>query len=548
MMANTLADAFIARSQSLKLSTTRDATDWLSAEMKEARKNLETSELALQRYKEANDIVSLENRQNMVVLKLEELNTVLTEAKTSRIAFETRYQQMQKVITDGELVDTLPEVIENSFVQELKGEYSRLQNELSDLSKTYTPKHPKIIRLKSQMESIQKQLDGEVEKVIASIENEYQVALAKEKSLQKAVDQQKQEVQALNQRSIKYGALEREVENNRRIFNTLLGRAKETGLAEGLQTGNIHIVDRAEIPLAPFSPRKRRSLMLAIMVGLLGGVGLTFFFDYLDDSIKDPDDLEEHAQLPLLASVPVIKTRRGKGPKELVADKDTKSFYAEAYRSARTSIIFSSPDSQPETILVTSPGPQDGKTLTAVNLAITMAHAGNRVLLMDGDLRRPRIHSVFGLTNDFGLTNLLTESTDIKLSLRNTDILNLAVMTSGPIPPNPSELFVSKRMGVLLETLMKRFDRIIIDSPPTISVTDANILAAVTDGVVLVIKAGKTSRRIVNRAKKNLEEVQGKLLGVILNAVDMRRSRYYYVPSYYYKYYGKHRERKRKAG
>lgn len=547
-LSNALAVAFIERNQRIRLKTTSQATDWLFEQIEEARRKVEESEMALQRYKEQYDIVSLENKQNLVVQKMSELSTALTAAKTERITIETRYDQMKKMAEDKAMIDSLPEVLGNSLIQQLKREQSQMQNELSELSRTYTPKHPKIIRLKSQIESNKERLKAEVYKITNSIENEYKVALAKERSLQEAVEQQKKEVQSLNQKSIQYGALEREVENNQHICNLLLARAKETGLAEGLQAGNIRIIDKAETPLSPFAPKKFRSLILAIMVGMLGGVGLAFFLEYLDDSVKDPDDLEQYVKLPFLAAVPVIKLKNRKISKELVAEKDSRSAYAEAYRSARTSIIFSSPDSKPSTILVTSPGPGDGKTLTATNLAVTMAQAGKRTLILDADLRKPRVHTIFNIDNKFGLTNLLTESTDMKTGLHKTPIANLAAMPSGPIPPNPSELLGSKRMKKFLEALQKSFDNIIIDSPPTISVTDANILSTMVDGVVLVIKSGRTSRKIIKRAKNRLEEVQGRIMGVVLNAVNIRKSRYYYSPHYYYSYYGDSRRKKSKGG
>lgn len=545
-VSNAMAAAFIERNQELRLNTTRQATDWLGTQLEDARKKVEESETALQRYKEEHDIVSPEKNVNLVGQKLEELSTALTKAKTDRIALETRYRQMQRMGSTQEMLDSLPEVLGNQLIQQMKREYAQLQGELSTLSKTYTPKHPKIISLRSQIESLESRLRAEVAKVTASIRNEYEVAKAREESIQEAVDQQKQVAQGLSQKSIQLGALEREVENNRRIYGILLNRAKETGLAEGIQAGNIRIIDRAEVPLAPFSPRRFRAMALAVLFGLLGGVALAFFLEYLDDSIKDPDDLERYTRLPFLAPVPIIRTRDKSTPRELVAHKEPKSSYAEAYRSARTGIMFSSPDAPPVAILVTSSGPEEGKTTTAINLAVTMAHAGNRVLVLDADLRKPRVHQVFGLKNGFGLTNLLTESTDLSAAVHKTPVQNLAVMTSGPIPPNPSELLGSQRMAKLLETLRGSFEKVVVDCPPIISVTDASILAAYLDGVVLVVKSGQTSRQIVRRAKKKLEEVRARIIGVVLNSVNVRKSRYYYSPVYYYSYYGEDRGRSRK--
>jgi succinoglycan biosynthesis transport protein ExoP len=547
-MANALAVAFIERNQRIRRTTTREATDWLSTEVEDARAKVEAAEQALQKYKEKSDIVAPQDRENMVVQKLDELNSILTKAKTDRIGLEIRYQQMLKVANTPELFDTLPEVLANPIVQDLKRQANQLQLELSQLSKAYTPKHPRIIALTSQIEAMQKKIKSEIVNVTKSIRNEYDVARAKEQSLQQAVDQQKREVQGLSQKSIQYSVYLRDVENARRMYDILLNRAKETGLSEGLQTDNIRIVDRAEIPLSPIGPRKVRSLLLAVLVGLAGGIGLAFFFEYIDDSIKDPDDLEHYVQLPFLAAVGIIKPKNKTHSKDFIADQEPKSPFAEAYRSARTSIIFSSPDSQPVIIMVTSAGPGEGKTTTALNLAITFAHSGNRTVVIDADLRKPRVHGVFKLANTFGLTNLLAESTDLPKAIHGTQVKNLDVMPSGPIPPNPSELLGSHRMRKLLDALRRRYDRIIIDCPPVITVTDASILATSADGVVVVVKAGKTTRQILRRTKKKLEEVRARIFGVVLNELNIQKSRYYYYyPNYYQAYYGDEKEGKRKT-
>ncbi len=541
-MANTLAELFIERNMGLLQGATREATNWLSTQLEESLKKVEESENALQRYKEKHGIVAIEDKQNIVMQRLNELNSALTQAKTDRIAKEMRFQQMMKVAGSPDLMDALPEVINNDLIQQLRKEYVNLQNELSEISKDYTPKHPKIIGLKSKMESMENKLRDEVKKVAIGIRSEFEVARAKEASLKETLEAQKKEAQALSQRSINLGILNREVENNRRIYTILLNRAKETSISEGLNTGNIRVVDRAVTPLKPIKPRKGLSLALAVVVGLLGGVGLALFFDYLDDSIKDPDDLERYLKLPYLASIPGVKNIRGeKTAIECFVEREPHSFHAEAFRSARTSILLSSLESPPRSIIITSAGPMEGKTTVAGNLALTMAHAGAKVLLMDADLRKPRLHKIFRLDNQFGLSNLLTVSTDTPRALCGVGIDNLYVMGSGPTSPNPSELLGSTRMKKLLATLQAGFEFIIIDSAPLISVTDAVLLSPEVDGVVLVIHTEKTSWRIINRAKKQLEDVHARILGVVLNFVNVRKSGYYNYPKYYYSYYGKGR-------
>jgi len=269
--------------------------------------------------------------------------------------------------------------------------------------------------------------------------------------------------------------------------------------------------------------------------------------------VKDPGDLERHVHLPFLGPVPVIAARGddAERARDLLALRDPKSVAAEAYRAVRTSLLFSSPDNPPRTFLVTSSGPQEGKSTTAINLAITMALTGSRVLLVDADLRKPRLHKVFGGGNAFGLSNLIGGATEVGPALQATEVPTLMVMPSGPIPPNPSELLGSARMGKLLALLREKFDRVIIDTPPLIAVTDATVLAARADGVILVIKAGHTGRTIVRRGKKQLEDVQARIIGAVLNQVDVRKSAYYYSQYYAYSYYGADeggKRRKRRAG
>ncbi len=537
-MANALCVAFIERNQQQRLSTTRQATDWLSTQIDEARRKVEESETDLQKFREGKDIVAIENREAIVSQKLEELNTAFTRAKTDRIALETRYRQMQKM--SGAELDSLPDVMSNPSISQLRAERARLGNELEDQEKTYTPKHPRIIKLRAQLDSVQQQIGLEISKVVKSIRNEYEVAKAKEETIQQAFDQQKKSVQSMGKSSAQISVLERDVENNRRIYSLLLTRAKETGLSEGLQTGNLHIVDKAEIPLAPFAPNRKRALMFSFALSLLGGLTLVFFIEYMDDSVKDPDDLEFAGNIPFLASIPHIRMRDADAARELVTQLEPKSSFAEAYRSARTSIIFAANETPLNTLLVTSAGPREGKTTTAVNLAVTLAQAGNRVLLIDADMRKPRVHTVFSFENANGLSSLLTDSNDIADTCRKTPVPNLSVITSGPIPVNPAELLASQRMKKLLGALEKSFDRVIIDCPPVISVTDASVLSAMVDGVVLVIGAGKTSRKVVLMVKKRLGEAKAKVLGVIMNFVDSRRGHhyYYYAPHYYYTYYG----------
>jgi len=331
----------------------------------------------------------------------------------------------------------------------------------------------------------------------------------------------------------------------------LIKRFKETSLTEDMRTGNIRIVDGAEVPRYPVKPKKRLNIILAIIVGLVTGIGLAFFFEYLDNTIKIPEDVEKYLNIPFLGPVPLFSTK-SKGDIEddtnpaLVAFHSSKSTASESYRGIRTSILLSSAESAPQVILITSVGPLEGKTITTANLAVTMAQAGSKVIILDCDMRRPKMHKLFGVVRDQGISNLLVESSDVKRAIFHTRIPNLDVIPCGTIPPNPSEILGSTRMASLLNVLRKKYAHILIDSPPSTAVTDAVVLSKFVDGVVLVIRADSTVREIAKNCVAQFGTVGANILGVVLNGVDIGRDSYYYYQYYYY-YYGEDREKKKKS-
>jgi capsular exopolysaccharide synthesis family protein len=375
--------------------------------------------------------------------------------------------------------------------------------------------------------------------VVASVRNEYELAKKLEENLPLQIEEQKRQALDLDDRASTYAELEREVAQSRGLLERLESRQKETELAAALPTKNIRIVDKAEVPRAPVGPDRFRSLAMALLVGLMGGAGLVFFIEYLDRSVKDPGDLERLLNVPFLGPVPVIEAKK-EGPlaRDLISAHEPKSLYAEAYRSLRTGVFFTSPDNPPKVLMVTSTGPQEGKTVTTINLALAIAASGKKVLLVDADMRKPRVHKVFGQKNSVGLSTLLGGEKDVGLALKETKVANLTVITSGQIPPNPSELLGTERMVRFLGILRERFDIVLIDSPPLISITDSVVLGSHVDGVILVAKAGATSREILKRGIAMLGEVNASIVGVVLNMVDYRKSTYYYHSHYYSYYYG----------
>jgi capsular exopolysaccharide synthesis family protein len=326
----------------------------------------------------------------------------------------------------------------------------------------------------------------------------------------------------------------------------LLKRLKETALTETLPRSNIQVVDPAQPSSIPIKPKKGLNLLLAVLIGLTMGAGLAFFFEYLDNTIKSPEDVERVLAAPLLGIVPSAgRARKPPHKIETILLTEPRSSQAEAYRTIRTSVLLSSAERPPKIVLVTSPGPMEGKTTTAANLSIAMAQAGNSTLLIDADLRKPRIHHLFApadspddsVDNLMGLGPVLVGEIPLEAAIRQTPISLLSVLTSGPIPPNPAELLGSQRMRELIGGLAKRFDRIIIDSPPLVPVTDATLLATLCDGVVLVVKESQTTKHLAITARTRLAEAKAKLLGVVLNDVNLRKDGYHAYP--YYQYDGK---------
>jgi polysaccharide biosynthesis transport protein len=541
VVANTLADLYIEQNLRLKVDTTQQAGSYLTEQSADARKKLAAAERALQRFNETNNVISFEERQQGMTQKLAQLNAELAGARTQRQDLENRNEKLRELRQQsGANAPSGVEYYLSQFAANtatLRAELNALEADLVEQSKVYTAKHPKIVALTGKIQALRKKLAEEVDQAAQGLRNEYEIAARREQALLAQIAEEEQRLQALNAKGVEHAVLKREVESNARIYELLVSREKETGVLSGIRTNNVRLIDRAQVPRSPVSPNRPRALLLGLIVGLAGGLGSAFFLEYLDDSVADPDDLERHVHVPLLGPVPILEPKiAGERSRDLIALQEPKSIYAESYRTVRTSLLFSSPDDPPRTFVVTSSGPQEGKTLTATNLAVTVALTGKRVLLIDADMRKPRIHAVFGLGNEFGLSSLIGGSSEVGLALKRTPVETLLVMTSGPVPPNPSELLGSGRMGHLLGLLREKFDIIIMDCTPLIAVTDATVLAARADGVILVIKAGTTRRTIVRRAVKQLADVQARISGVVLNQVNVRKSSYYY-PSYYARYY-----------
>ncbi len=543
-VTNTLARCYIEQTLEFKFLTSKEASDWLGEQLAEQRTRVEASEQALQKYKEEGDAVALDDRQNIVVQGLNDLNAALTRARTDRIEKEALYRQLVALQSDPTGLDTFPAILSNAFIQQQKAQLADLQRQQAQLGQKFGPNHPKMTELKTAIDTTNANIRAEIGKVVQSVRNEYLSTETQERQLAGAMEQKKAEALALNRKGIDYAVLKREAESNNLMYNTLLQRAKETGVSTELKTSNIRVVDSAETPRSPVRPDKRTNLLLAIFGGGIFAGGLAFFFEYIDNRIKSPEEIKGYLGLAFLGLIPAIKLDSVSNA-SLVLNNGVPANFAEAFRTIRTNVLFSSAEEGGRSLVVTSTGPGEGKTLVATNVAISLAQAGQRVLLIDGDMRRPRVHDVFDVKQAPGLSNLMAGSAKASESVRKSSVPGLWLLAAGPNPPNPAELIGSQRFKDLLATLQNHFDWLVIDSPPVMAVTDPSLVAHRANAVLFVIGCEMTGRNAARAALEQLQSAKGKMIGAVLNRVNVERNSYYYSQYYrkdYASYYGSSQE------
>ncbi len=573
---NALFDSFINMSVESRFTATEQATEFLTQQIASLRADIERKEKQLQAYAGEKNIVALSDKETTIVSKLAELNTALTQAQIERVNKEAYYNEIRNASPDY-----IPAGINNPLITNLRQEYARLNREYSRKQEQFGPEYPEIQRLKTDLESTKKSLETETRNLVNASYSDYQAALKKENSMQGVFNNQKQESVQLNSNAISYNTLKNEIEGNKSLLDTLSKRQSETGVSarlRGVGVSNIKIVDRAEVPQSPSSPRKKVNLILGLLVGLMGGLGLAFLLDYMDNSVKSTEDVEKYAKLPALGIIPNFDPEGfkknygygygyGTGGKkkkaelakqegdagdggargaealpqirsiDLITQNSPKSNFSESYRSIRTALLLSSVNPGSKTFVLTSPLPSEGKTSTISNLAVALAQTGKRVLLLDADLRKPRQHKIFKTKNLNGLTNYLTGNVEIKELIKTTPVHNLFLINAGPVPPNPAELLGSDKMTEFVDKLKQTFEVILIDTPPILAVTDALVLAPKSDGIILVVWGGMTSREALKRAREKMDLTKAKSVGVILNRVNLKEHDYYYKHHYYH-YYG----------
>jgi succinoglycan biosynthesis transport protein ExoP len=545
--ANGVATNYIKLNLENRFNATEQAKQQLNQQLELMRAKVESADEALQAFCEKNGFIFLDDKEKNVALqRLNDLNETLAKAESERMAKEALYRQTKK----GEF-ESIPSILENKLIQELKQNYLQLEVQYSRLAETFKPEYPEMIRLRKQMETIQRRLNLEYSRYISAVKNEYEFCLRKESLVRSAFEQQKVVVTEMQQKGIQYNILKREAETNRDLYKNLLQRMKEAGIQAGITASNIQVVDQAEVPTRPYKPNVPRKILWASAIGLILGMGLAFFFEYLDNTIKTSEDVEQFIRLPTFGMVPEISYERRKRlergeiyPVELVTFGHPRSLLSEVYRNIRTSILLSFSERPPKSMVISSPNPMEGKTTTAINMAIAFSQLGSPVLIVDGDMRKPRIHKVFNGANGVGLSNFLSGNAELKSIIKTSHIPNLFYVPAGPIPPNPSELLGSNLFKNMLQFLGRTFEQIIFDSPPVLSFGDSLILSNCVDGVVLVVMSGKTPRQALHQSKNALHQVNAKILGVVVNQVNIGQTRYGYYNYGNYYYYEQERKTK----
>jgi len=554
-VVNTLADTYIKQNFQTKFESTMQASDWLSKQLVDLQMKVETSQEKLVRYQKEHEILGTDEKTNIITEKLDELNKEMTQAESDRMQKEALYRQTQSndpvAVAAAIISDTTGSgsVATSGLLDRLRDQQAGLRIQVAELSTQFGPQYPKIEQLNNQLKEIDRQLLLETNKAVDHLKGQYLAALQREEMLRGSFEKQKQEANKLNESAIEYSILKRDLDSNRTLYEGLLEKLKEAGVTAGLRSNNFRIIDAARVPTSPSEPNIPRNLLFALVLGVISGVGLAFLLENMDNTVRTPEQATALSLLPALGMIPLGSKSGNHGPAgkrlalttskevvELVTQVRPQSQMAESYRALRTSLLLSNLGAPPKVIMVTSARPQEGKTTTSINTAIVLAQKGVRVLLMDADLRRPSVHKTMGMGPRSGLSNVLTGSATLQQTITTSTILpNLFIMPAGTPPPNPAELLASSNMRDLIVELREMYDHIVIDTPPTLSVTDAVVLSPRADATILVIRSGQTTKQALRRARDILMQVNAHVAGVLLNAVDLTSPDYYY-----YEYQGKY--------
>lgn len=555
-IANGIGESYVKMNIARKSESVRQATRFLRTEIEKLQKEIDAGEREAQTYGASRDIFS-EEGDNLVLQRLESLNRSYLDAQSRRIAAESEFRSLRNAGADS-----IPQIADDWVLRGLRADLNRLQREYEQKRANFQPAHPEMARLANEIKGAQASLATATQERLSGIREaarkDYEDAVARERQIESALEQQKNRALELNIDAVDYLSQRTNLSSKKTLLNELTQRLNETEVTsrlKGADSSNIHVVEDANQPGSRYNASLQKNMKNAIPLGLIMAVGAIFFLEYMDRSVRSPEELEQISGLPTLGIVPAAgKTRTGiygygqglkkraeeepdeEAPVELIPHTDPRSPVAEAYRALRTSLLLSSAR-ELHTILITSSVPREGKSTTIVNLAVVLAQLDKRVVIIDADLRKPKIRHIFGSESHRGLVDYLAHQADSKEIIETSGVPGLFYVQSGPIPPNPSELLASPRMTMLLEELRQDFDFVLVDSPPVLAVADAIILGNLVDGVMLCVHGGRTPREIIQRASSRLRQAGTYTLGALLNNLDVRKQSYGYAQGYY-EYYG----------
>jgi len=542
MINDTFVQAYIEESVDIKLSSTQQSLRWMTTKADQERNKLVEAEKNLQKYMREHNLVTLENRLAIYPEKLSQFSTDLSSAEARRKELEDLHEQISNIGNVDSVLETIPSFAKNSNLQSLRDQILKAEQRIKELSKKYGPKHPAMIKVIDDRDILLLEKSLEIKRITESTYKAYDLAKSNEENLRELLSKTKEELMDVNERFIQYSIMKREVDSSRALYEALTSSLKKAGVTQESQNVNIWVMREASLPDFPSNQRPRRTLLIGFILATAAGIGIALLIEYLDNTIKTADDIENRYNLTVLGAI--FETRKNEQI-ENVLKIDGQSPAAESYRMIRSSLLLSSADHPPKTILITSMRAQEGKTSTALNLARTMAQISDKILIIDADMRKPRIHSLVGIPNKTGLSSYLSGNVDEEI-IQIPDNENIHIIPSGTIPPNPVELISSKRMKTLLKEMGDRYDYIFVDSPPIIQLADGLILSTLVEGTVLVARAGKVTYEVFNAGLKKLNDFNPHILGVVLNAINPRllgsQSYYYYYYKSYYSDDYKHKD------
>ncbi|MBF7730517.1 GumC family protein [Pseudomonas sp. N040] len=535
-IANALANGFIESQLEASVDSSMAATNWMNSRLGELRIKLKKSEDNLQKYREAENLVDVQGVGTISAAELSTTSDRMIDARRQRAEAESQYRQVQGMQNNWERLASVPAVLGNPLIQSFKTEEARARAKVEELSRRYGAKHPAMLAAQSELSAASASLRSQVEQVVAGIERTYQLAVANENSLQASVNVNKSEIQDISRKEFKLRELQREVDANRALYDTFMNRLKETSATSDLEAANARVVDQAVIPGGPIKPQKSRIVLVATLLAGMLGVGLTLLLEVLSNTFKSTEDVESRLNLPVLGILPLLKNKE-RGEMARMFNSDTDKSFSESIRTIRTGVVLSGIDHPHQVLVITSSVPGEGKSCVSSNLAFALGHM-ERVLLIDADLRRPTLAKSFAFpVGTPGLANMIAGTARLDECVKRVD--GIDVIGAGTVPPNPLELLSSPRFAKAMEVLKGKYERIVIDSPPTQAVSDAIVLSTFADSLIYVIKSDATHIPMVEKGIGQLLQNNAPIKGIVLNQVDIKKAKKYgYRYGGYYDYYG----------